>query len=279
MFTANQLPLRCIQWAAICLCFGWAWQFFFLDAPVRAFLWDESLFQPVVHAFGRSWSLWLSDLQVDDTINQVVKSVGFVFFLTGSLLVFHLPKTSAAKWMLPFVWFCTFWLVFIYFCYYLDVFHQLGQFLEYALQAVALPVWYFAQRNGVSNRVVWVIKCAAALCFFNHGLYAIGFYPQPGHWQQIAINLTGVTNATAKILLKIFGYLDFIAVVFLFLPRPFQKAALWYMFLWGLASALARPIGLFNIQFIADWAGQHIHEAVLRMPHALLPAALLWHKR
>ena len=166
--------------------------------------------------------------------------------------------------------------MFLAFLYVKEEFYSLGQFLEYSLQF--LTPWFLYQMRWqvpIGERLLLWMKVATAITFTCHGLYAVGYYPQPGHFTEMVINILGVGEDTALLLLKIMGILDFLLSVMIFLPLKWARPALIYAIFWGFATSLARVWSSWDLEFLGDSLMQSWHASVMRFPHFLIPLALL----
>ena len=131
-----------------------------------------------------------------------------------------------------------------------------------------------SSRLGRTERVGFAVKALIATTFVAHGLYALGFYPVPGNFVDMTIFTLGVSETVARQLLFAAGVLDILAAVALFWP-PTQSVACWYMIAWGLATALARVLAAFSPEAIGASLHQTLYLTIYRLPHGLLPLALL----
>jgi hypothetical protein len=118
-----------------------------------------------------------------------------------------------------------------------------------------------------------LIQCTLTLCFIGHGLYALNISPLPAEFLNMTMNVTHLSEGGARYFLSIFGSLDLIMAVLVWIPiHELRRSALIYMMIWGLLTALARPFGLPVTTFLDRliiWGP----EALWRLSHALVP---LW---
>lgn len=250
---------------------GRAWQHFFWDLPYRALLWDETLMRPLVEGvFGVSWGHFAANFPLD----AFAVGIG-VFFALGALLAAFPERFPArTRFFLPVL---SGWLLFLAFLYSKEYKYQVGQFIEYALQVGApLFLFWYWKKGGMSPGLERAMRWATALTFAGHGLYAVGYYPRPGHFTTMAVNGLGLPAETANQILFAAGVLDFVAALWLILPIPGRAIALWYCVVWGFATTMARPVTNFYAEFWASSLHQWVFEAVYRFPHFLIPLALIW---
>lgn len=105
----------------------------------------------------------------------------------------------------------------------------------------------------------WLLRLACALEFVGHGAFGIltkaAWVPYYG--------VVGIPEPWAYRLMPLTGAVD-VFLGFLVLLKP-VRAALLYMAIWGLWTALLRPL-----------SGEPVWETIERAPNYLVPAALLW---
>jgi hypothetical protein len=264
---------RWIQWAAVAVLLGRAWQHIVFDAPYRALLWDEAWMSGIVDRFlGLNWSDFVTDPTIDATIQLGIQWVGGLLLLAGltALFIRRLPS-----WMKVFVIAGGIVLFLLAVMYMKEKFFHLGQLLEYSLQ-VGTPFFLLAalRQNLHEKKLILIMKGAIALTFVCHGLYAVGFYPRPGSFMDMTINILGVSNRQAVQFLWAAGILDFIASILIFLPGKWSRAGLLYCVFWGTATSVARVAGNFYIDFWWSSLHQWLPEMIFRFPHFLIPLAV-----
>ena len=260
--------------ATIGVFLGRAYQHWFWDAPYRTLLWDESLMRPLLERFLHvSWSDYASNLGVDRGIRVVMKVIGSFFGLGALVAAFphFFPKRVWKLWLI-----LSGWLVFLSFLYYKENYYQLGQFIEYALQ-VATPLFFYVLMDRGELNISWGrwMRIATALTFTGHGLYAIGFYPRPGHFTTMTIQALDISQEYANQFLWTAGILDFIVALWVLLIIPGRGYALAYCIFWGLLTSLARIWANFYPEFWVNSIHQWLFEFVYRTPHFLIPFAIL----
>ncbi|MBK6902870.1 MAG: hypothetical protein IPH04_08675 [Saprospirales bacterium] len=265
---------RLLQWAAICVLLGRAYQHWFWDAPYRAVLWDEGWMRPIVEGlFGMSWKDYAASVQVDRAIQWGMKILGS-FLALGALIAAFPSRFPKRVWQ---VLVANSVLLFILaFLYYKEQNYQLGQFIEYALQVCA-PYFFYKRlvKGEINLSRERFIRWAIAVTFAGHGLYAVGFYPRPGHFTTMVINAFGIPQDWANQLLWTAGILDFLAAVWILLPFPGRAIALWYCVIWGFLTSFARVWVNFFPEFWTSSLHQWAFEFVYRAPHFLIPLALV----
>jgi len=269
----NHLRLL-LQLSTAAVFFGRAYQHLFWDAPFRTLLWDEQIMSGIVQLFtSLSWEDYINSLEVDDRINQIINGFGWFYFVCGII-------TLGMKWvpriLQRFILIGGFGLIFLAILLWKEKFYSMGQFFEYSLQ-FSLPFffYYLTVREGsdISPRFILWLKIATGFTFVCHGLYALGYYPQPVTFMEMTIEITGWSDKTASNFLKIMGVLDFFVAILIFLPKT-TRPALLYMFVWGFLTALARIWANFNFENIVE----HLHQTgfafLFRVGHFLVPIGL-----
>ena len=265
---------RLVQWATIFVLLGRAYQHWFWDAPYRSLLWDQELMSPILERFFHvSWTEYAANIRIDQGITLVMKIIGSVFGLGAIVAAFprFFPKRVWKLWLG-----LSAWLVFLAFLYYKEQNYQFGQFIEYALQAATPLFFYVLMEKGELN-ISWGrwMRVATALTFTGHGLYAVGFYPRPGHFTTMAINALNIPVDWANQFLWAAGILDFIAAAWVLLIIPGRGYALAYCIFWGFLTSLARPWSNFFPELWAASLHQWLFEFIYRTPHFLIPMAIL----
>ncbi|MFK7950331.1 MAG: hypothetical protein AB8G11_22270 [Saprospiraceae bacterium] len=276
-FSSKELLL--LQILAATVFFGRAWQHLFWDVPFRTLLWDEGWITPIVQRFGMTWEDYISNMEIAAWQEIIMQVVG-VFYLILGLLVFFANKVSGQakakrKWIKSLLWIGSFFLFCLSLLYWKEQFYRIGQLIEYTIQwstPIFLIVAIYHSSNNFNFRLL--IKIAIALTFVGHGLYAFGYYPTPGNFMQMTIDMFAMNDTQASIFLKTVGTLDFVVAVGLFFPK-FWKPSIIYCIIWGFATAFARIVANFDVQIPMETLHQWLHETVYRLPHGGLPL-LLW---
>lgn len=267
-----------LQFLVIALLWGRAWQGLFWDLPLRTLFWDQSWMEGLVTTLTQdTWQHYVTNesLPTDQLIDGFGVGLGVFWALAGASLFFLRNRPQLGKWILRL---SSASLLFLAFLYFKDKYWQLGQFLEYSAQ-VCSPlllsyVWY-ESKNTFQFRTV--VKIIIGFTFCAHGLYALGYYPQPGTWIEWCRNVFGFEgDASVKYFLLTAGILDIVASIALFLPYKWAyKPALIYCILWGFMTAAARLLGNFYTDMVLLSLHQHLYEVAYRLVHGGLPL-LLW---
>lgn len=255
---------------------GRAWQHLFWDAPFRTVLWDEALLKFIVESIGdMSWYDYVTSEVVDQRIQWIIKLTGVFYALLAILSAYIKPSMENLGRLLPVG--STFLLV-LALLYCKEKFFHIGQFFEYTAQFMTPTLLYLVLFSKIDNRqFILLTKGAIALTFICHGLYAINYYPRPGNFVDMVINILHIGEPAAHTLLAVAGMLDFIIAIALFIPIC-ANTALVYAFIWGLLTSLARIWANFQPEFALQTLNQWGFESIYRLPHAGLPLALLMMK-
>lgn len=262
-----------LQTGVVGLFLGRAWQHWFWDTPYRALFWDEKWINPLVTGMGGTWRDYVTNPATDAAIQTFIHLIGWFYLLCAlaALGIYRFPKTARALLISGAVG-----LFFLSGLYYKEQFFFVGQLLEYALQW-SLPLFLLAfvkAGNQFSARSFFALKAAVALTFVCHGLYAVGYYPVPGQFASMVMNILGLNNHQALLFLKAAGLLDFVASALLFVPwKGMQKAALLYCAAWGMATSFARVAAFVHWPDLLSGLHQWLYEAVYRFPHFAGPVA------
>jgi hypothetical protein len=262
---------------------GRAWQGIFWDLPLRAFFWNQRLLEGWVEFFlGMDWQEYATDVEgVDRFINNLNFSLGVFWLICAVLaLMIHLKQ----RWMSWILYLGSFTLLLLSALYWKEKFLAIGQFFEYSLQVGSpiLLVYVCFNPNKNSLRFRHIVRLLISVAFVCHGLYAVGFYPQPGSWIQWSMQMFFIpSDAMASNFLKIMGWLDFVAALLIWLPhKQTRNAALWYCILWGFMTALARVTSNFYWEFPLSSLHQWTYETLLRFVHGGIPLLLLiWDRK
>ena len=152
----------------------------------------------------------------------------------------------------------------------------------WALLAVAghagrmgLPVVALVMAFGLARRPELLIYILVSLTFLGHGSYALGWPgPRPQLFENLVFGTIGLEASAASIFLTMVGILNLLAAVLVFV-RKLAMSMLIYMVVWGLMTSLAYPWAY--LEFSEEQLGwlRWSSEFLTRLPHALLPLALL----
>ena len=264
-----------VQIATVAVFLGRAWQHIIWDAPFRTLLWDEAWMSSILPLFSNMpYEEFITSMEMDDAIQNTIKGFGWFYVLCALVAIFIKKIPKVLTYLL---WVGAVSLILLAILYCKEKFFQWGQFWEYSLQfGSPIFLFYLWKKQDVSESLILFMKIAIAITFVSHGLYALNYYPRPGNFTQMVIDILGVTESTAVHFLNAAGVLDFIIAIGIFIKGKVGKIALAYTIFWGLATTLARIWAHFNLDMIDDTLMMWVHESVYRMPHFLIPIAVLW---
>jgi len=268
--------IRILQLSATTVFLGRAWQYLYWDAPFRALLWDESLMQqPIEKLFGWSWERYVSSPEVEAAIQYLINGVG-VLYLFAALAVYLSPKFPRLSKGLLFLGGIN--LIILAILETKTHFFFASQFFEYSLQfSVPFFLLIYWKHRQWNTALLNGMKVAIALVFISHGLFAIGFYPRPGYFVEMVMNVVGLNQRQAIQFLNIAGILDFVVSIAIFLPHRLAKPALFYMVFWGFCTTMARIAANFYPELWQYTLSRWVHESLFRFPHFLIPLlVLIW---
>lgn len=148
-------------------------------------------------------------------------------------------------------------------------------FPEFGLQIILPIITYLFIQQQLSRELLrQFLLVAVALTFFGHGAFAVGwFFPVPGNFIEMTSGFFQCSHETSLVLLRLWGMIDFALVILIFIPK-LRKYALFYAFIWGIATALARIFGYWNdgiINALVNNSGGTIY----RLLHGLVPLYLI----
>lgn len=220
-----------------------------------------------------------SDHFYEGLLENISDGVGLLFILSAIFIGFY-EKLRRHVW---FLWLSSFFLLLHYYgLLYHKNLVQYGIFFEHAAQ-FAIPWCFIFFVDGKQKRAIWWGVIASSITYFSHGLYAIGYYPQPGHFADMMITGLGMTEDVARHSLVWIGYLDILfALLVLVTPFAYSKKGfrfvltinIWYAIIWGGLTAIARLYTSYTPGMTVHWLDQHFFEMLVRLPHFILPLAV-----
>ncbi|MCB9196415.1 MAG: hypothetical protein H6598_09335 [Flavobacteriales bacterium] len=215
----------------------------------------------------------------EHALSYFSKGIGVIFLLTAVVILFY-ERLVKFKWILyP----TSFFLLLYYFgLLYGKNLQQFGMFFEHMGQFVIPWCFVFAVENKWRRTMWWAIS-GISLTFFCHGLYAMGYYPQPGHFADMMISGFGMTEDTSRYLLKWIGYIDLVFAFLVFLTPTLSNQKgwkelvwinLWYAIIWGFLTAVARIYTSYTPGMFGHWMDQHLFQTIVRIPHFVIPIVI-----
>ena len=243
---------------------------YFGTLPDRTLLWDEALLKPIVEGvFNGSWQEYVTNLYTDTLINCIVRIIGFIYLSAAFVTIVLLRFNHRILDAIIFTAGCS--LVVLSILLTKEKFYHTAQFFEHSIQ-FGLPFILLYSRSKKVNekKLLLLLKIIIAATFFSHGLYAFGFYPVPGQFVDMVIQILGVSENFSVTLLYIAGILDFVIAVLIFIPRTAGYTLL-YAMIWGFLTAIARIIASIDFTFLWQSMHQNLYEMVYRLPHGIVP--------
>ena len=265
------VPYLYIGVALCCVCLGRAYQCLFWDVPIRALLWNEEFMAaPIAFLLKVTWSEYLLHPDINSITQGIISSIG-IGLLVGC---FTLVYTNHQRMRCMSSYFLLSLLVFIAFLYHLKKFHTAGQFFEYTLQFMTPIIFWKILQRGATSRWIILVKTSIALTFISHGLYALGFYPIPGNFVAMTINILNCSDAFAIQFLMLVGFLDLLCSIGLFFGRRVFQVSILYCIIWGCLTAFARIVANVDFEAFGSTMHQWAYQTLYRAPHFLIPIAL-----
>lgn len=260
-----------------CLCFaGWTWVHFYWEGPYGVLLWQDFTFE-LASRYGIDWDEFVGSGADDGFVQKWLARVAWLYLLC-TVLTLTAGKRSWIQMMALLGG--SGLLVVLSYAKYVAVQRQPPMFVEHGGQILIPVLLVLALAQGVRHRLTVATAIVAfVMIFVGHGSYALDFWPAPATFHAMTCVILHVEYETAQILLRIFGVLDFLVCVGIFIPLLRRTCAL-YAAAWGFLTAIARPVASMSWGLNYWGADQYLHEVVLRAPHILIPLYLffLWHK-
>lgn len=261
-----------LKWSVFSVFIGRAYQHLFWDAPFRAFFWDEELLKPFIeNIIGIQWGDYVSSVSFDLFLKYLTFGFGLLYLVSAGFTLFYNEKNKFHKIVLICA---SIGLFFLSYLLMKEKFYRVSQFFEYSLQFGIPIIFMFYTKSFFKKNINLILRLLIAIVFVSHGLFAIGYYPVPGHYLGMVINIFDVTESSARQFLFVAGVLDFLLAIFIFVPK-LSKTALIYAVFWGLATSFARIIGGFYADFVLESIHLNLYQVVYRLPHGLIPLMLL----
>jgi hypothetical protein len=277
--------LNLIRYTAVFLLLGRAYEHIRWIGPYRDFFYNPMGFGSwYADVIGRDLKDIYNDFFYEQLLSTLSSGIGIVFVLAAVVILFY-ERLSRFKWI---IYLAVFFLFTTYMGYFMAKhFKMWGMLLEHALQFVT-PLLFILWSKQQYNKAVYIGIWATALTFYFHGLFAMGYYPQPGKFVDLVIASTGLTEDVTRFLLNVVGYLDIILAVVIVIPflyfteqimehkivRYVFLTFMGYTVLWGFFTSLARVYSSFRSDMILHWMDQYWLEFLVRIPHFMIPLVL-----
>ncbi len=230
--------------------------------------------RPLVEGLGESWEGYVTSPVSDQCIQAWTFAVGCFFVISGGCVWFS-PRYK--RWIALALVVGGSLLVLLSLFYVLEKGGQWPIFLEHSLQwgSPFFLLFFIRMEEKLGRALIFAMKIAAAATFIGHGLYALNIFPRPGGFVQMILDGLGVEETQAIAILKVAGILDFISASLIFLSPRWARIGLFYMLVWGAATAFARIVAHWHSAFWLSTLEQWTHEFIFRFPHFLIPLFLL----
>jgi len=262
-----------LKYSVFSVFIGRAYQHLFWDAPLRAFFWDEELLKFIIeNILGIQWADYVSSVSFDLFLKYLAIALGVLYLGSAIITLIFNEKKKLQRIILVSG---SIGLFFLSYLLMKEKFYRVSQFFEYSLQfSIPLILVYYNSAFLKKNLTI-ILKILIAIVFVSHGLFAIGYYPVPGHYLGMVINIFEVNESVARLFLQIAGVLDFLLAIFIFVPK-LSKLALIYAVFWGLSTSFARILGGFYADFLFESIHLNLYQVIFRLPHGLIPLMLLF---
>lgn len=275
---------RLLQLASFGVFMGHGWEHLLNGGPYRAFFLNDSIMQGLAESIGYQWINLLQDPTVDAVIMQGGRALGLLFVIAAIVSCFaqKLPKFVNRIFLIG----GAVLLFFYAFCLFLEKGQLIGLWLEYTAQFTSPLLLFAALYWSISSpKMIFSLKVIIAITFVCHGLFAMGYYPRPGHFVDMMIYGFGIKESAAHQVLFYIGILDIVIAILFFVPVQFLVySALTYAFIWGFLTSIARMVTTFQADLFFSSLNQNIPEFLFRFPHFLLPFIVIllifqWNRR
>jgi len=268
----SSISFKLFKISVVLVFLGRAWQFIFWDAPFRTFFWNESLLKPFVETvIGIDWQTYANSPRLDVFIDSSVLAFGILYLLSAIAVILYSKIESIAKYIIILGGVGLLLLAYLLMS---DRFYQFSQFFEYSIQFSIPFIFVFYDKRLIQKHLIIILKLLIAAVFIAHGLYAVGYYPIPGYFLGMVIDILGFTEEGARNFLLIAGILDFIGAFLIFLPKV-ARYALIYLAIWGFLTSFARLIAGFSFDFFWELLHLNLYQTIYRLPHGILPIIVL----
>jgi hypothetical protein len=250
-------------------------QHLFWDAPYRSLLWDQAILERPLSWLGISWQNYVQNLAMESAVNGMSTFLGICSISLSTICVWIvLSKRTLSpppRWIQYAFYTAGAWLVCLSALYFKAKGFRIGQFIEYASQVLSpLAVVWLLQ--GKRKLLSLAFPIAISFTFLGHGLYALGYYPQPGHFVDMTISILGVSEDSARNILRLAGVFDLLAAVLIFVPQ-FRKPAIIFCVFWGTLTAFARVVSGIDFSQFLNSVFYYLPSTIYRLPHGLIPLA------
>ena len=265
---------RLFKWGTFAVFFGWGLIHLFWDGPYRTLFWSQDHVRWLVSGvLGYSWSEYMGNLAVDTGIDMLTRSIGVILLVCSFIFLLSQKYREMFKYLIYLGSFCLF---FMFLIKYQASHYQIAMLIEHGSQfGIPLVAFFYLSKRWNFEESQNVLKILLMMTFFGHGLYALGlFYPVPGRFIDMTIEILGFSEAGAIEFLIIAGGIDLLLCLLIWIPS-IERYALAYCVFWGLLTAMARPVSFIllevnDLNSLFHWLVQ----ATYRAPHFVVPLIL-----
>lgn len=274
----KQTIIHLLRIATVAMFLGRFWEHFRWLGPYRDVFYNPNgwIMNFIRQITGKSLTEVYNDHFYEKVVIYFSKGLGLVFLMAAIVILFY----ERLKVFKPIVFLALLGLLINYYGLLVGKhFDMWGIFFEHASQFV-VPILFMKYGDDKEGLIVYWAQVAISITFISHGLFAAGYYPQPGSFADMMIIGFGLEENIARLLLVIIGWLDFIFGAVLLIPFSALKSKwlkilfitfLWYGIAWGFLTAMAR----FYVPYRQDllWSNltQDLYEVLIRFPHFMVP--------
>lgn len=151
------------------------------------------------------------------------------------------------------------------------------QLIEHSTQ-IALPfllVYVLRHHALTKNKLYFILASIIGLTFIGHATYALGVHHVPNNFIEMTMrSLPWMDKQAALQFLFVIGLLDVLFTILAFIPG-IRRIAIWYLIIWGFITALARTYYVLDEGVTVDLFLINVPNTVYRLPHGILPMAML----
>jgi hypothetical protein len=264
--------------SAILLFFGRSWEHFRWLGPYRDVFYNPNgVIITFVSAFTNETVTEIYNNHFyENLVINFSRGLGGLFLLSGLVILFY-EKLKKLKGV---IYLSLLGLAFNYFGLFMGKhFEMWGMFFEHSAQLV-IPLLFLFTLNEISDKTIYLAQLAISITFISHGLFAVGYYPQPGSFADMLIVSFGMEENIARLTLVIVGVLDFVFGLVLLIPYEkldtrlktlFFYSWVWYGIVWGFLTAAARFYAPFSFDLFWSNLTQDLFQFFVRVPHFTIP--------
>lgn len=263
--------------------FGRFWEHFRWLGPYRDFFYNPRGFiiKFITSFTGENLTEIYNNHYYENIIIFFSKGLGIVFLISGIIILFY-DKLYRLKFI---VYIALIGLIINYFGILMGKhFDMWGIFFEHLSQFTSPILFLYSVNNKFySKNIIYLAQVSISITFIGHGLFAVGYYPQPGNFADMVIIGFNLEEETARFFLIIIGWLDFVFGFVLLIPFWFLRRKiianifnlfLWYGIIWGGLTAIARFYVPFSKDLFFSNISQDLHEVFIRFPHFITPLVI-----